>query len=204
MSPRAKATLISVGQGVLGSPPLNTGDSLNWSLSPLLDLMFVPSANRCLAIWSSLNSGCSQRPGSKNVKADALSRIHESELLEAEPETILPRDCIVGAMRWQIEDDVKEALRNVTPPTSCPPRRLFVPEELRSQEILVAGNGNHRKRVRRCLSHLCPQQVLDSVPDGPSSATTNPIQTMGRNLIGLCDRTAPIPCSHPPRLQPTS
>ncbi|XP_077391754.1 E3 ubiquitin-protein ligase TRIM62-like [Festucalex cinctus] len=83
------------------------------------------------------------RPGSKNVKADALSRIHDPETTATEPEPILPRDCIVGAMSWQVEEDVKEALQDTIVPKECPPRRLYVPEGLRAQVI----NWAHTSRL---------------------------------------------------------
>ncbi|KAI3356605.1 hypothetical protein L3Q82_017805 [Scortum barcoo] len=42
----------------------------------------------------------------KNAKPDALSRLYEPKLAAKEPEPILPPDRVVGAVSWQIENDV--------------------------------------------------------------------------------------------------
>uniref|UniRef100_A0A4W5L815 Gypsy retrotransposon integrase-like protein 1 n=1 Tax=Hucho hucho TaxID=62062 RepID=A0A4W5L815_9TELE len=42
---------------------------------------------------------------------------------------------IVSTLTWEIESRVKTALEGVTPPSGCPPSRLFVPEGLRSDVI---------------------------------------------------------------------
>lgn len=77
----------------------------------------------------------SYRPGSKNGKPDALSRVFPSEKPESDPEPILPSSCVVGAFRWRIEEQVTKALQNCQPPDGVPPNRLFVPVPLRSQVI---------------------------------------------------------------------
>ncbi len=42
---------------------------------------------------------------------------------------------MVFAVTWEIESKVRTALQWITPPPGCPPSRLFVPENLRSDVI---------------------------------------------------------------------
>ncbi len=77
----------------------------------------------------------SYRPGSKNIKPDALSRIFDQSERPLSPELILPKKIVVFAVTWEIESKVRTALQGVTPPPGCPPSRLFVPENLRSDVI---------------------------------------------------------------------
>lgn len=78
----------------------------------------------------------SYRPGSRNIKPDALS--HQSAGIESpaqEPETILPSTTLVAPLTWEVEERVKAALEDQPSPSSCPPNRLFVPSALRSDVL---------------------------------------------------------------------
>ncbi len=77
----------------------------------------------------------SYRPGSKNIKPDALSRIFDISDRPVSPECIIPERLVVSAVTWEIESKVRTALEGVTPPPGCPTGRLFVPERLRSNVI---------------------------------------------------------------------
>ncbi len=77
----------------------------------------------------------SYRPGSKNIKPDALSRIFDISDRPVSPECIIPERLVVSAVTWEIESKVRTALEGVTPPPGCPTGRLFVPEGLRSNVI---------------------------------------------------------------------
>ncbi|KAK3531322.1 hypothetical protein QTP70_018123, partial [Hemibagrus guttatus] len=48
-------------------------------------------------------------PGSKNGKADALSRCHETQSKLDHPETILPSSIILGPIRWNQEEEIRQA-----------------------------------------------------------------------------------------------
>ncbi len=61
----------------------------------------------------------SYRPGSKNIKPDALSRIFDISDRPVSPECIIPERLVVSAVTWEIETKA----------------RLFVPEGLRSNVI---------------------------------------------------------------------
>ncbi len=73
----------------------------------------------------------SYRPGSKNTKPDALSHQFGSSEDGSTTETILPNGRVVGAVVWEIEQQVKRALARVTIPRECPTGRLFVPKSVR-------------------------------------------------------------------------
>ncbi len=77
----------------------------------------------------------SYRPGSKNTKPDALSRIFDHSERLSSPECIIPERLVVSTLTWEIESKVRTALEGVTPPPGCPTSRLFVPERLRSDVI---------------------------------------------------------------------
>ncbi len=77
----------------------------------------------------------SYRPGSKNIKPDALSRIFDHSDRPSFSEPIVPQNIFVSAVTWEIESKVRTASQGVTPPSGCPPGRLFVPETLRSDVI---------------------------------------------------------------------
>ncbi|KAI4805924.1 hypothetical protein KUCAC02_010517 [Chaenocephalus aceratus] len=72
------------------------------------------------------------RPGSRNVKADALSRQFASPVEDSRDATILPSSCVVGAARWEIERVVQEAQEDHPAAQDCPPDRLFVSPDVRS------------------------------------------------------------------------
>ncbi len=77
----------------------------------------------------------SYRPGSKNIKPDALSRVFDQSERPSSPEFIIPQKIVGSMVTWEIESRVRTALQGVMPPPGCPPCRLFVPEILRSDVI---------------------------------------------------------------------
>ena len=76
------------------------------------------------------------RPGSRNVKPDALSRLFALPASAEPPEdTILPSSCVVGAATWEVEKMVQEAQVNAQIPAECPSGILFVPQSARSSVL---------------------------------------------------------------------
>ncbi|KAI3367781.1 hypothetical protein L3Q82_026217 [Scortum barcoo] len=61
------------------------------------------------------------RPGSRNIKPDALSRQFSVE------ENILPTSRVIAAITWDIENAVLRAQQQQPDPRQGPPGRLFVP-----------------------------------------------------------------------------
>jgi len=93
------------------------------------------------------------RPGSRNVKPDALSRLYAPEETPSKPDTILPPSCVVAAVTWQIKSLVKEAQRTQPGPGNGPVNRLFVPDSVRSQVLQWAHNS-------RFACHPCVSRSL--------------------------------------------
>ena len=91
-------------------------------------------ARWCL-LFSRFNFTLSFRPGSKNGKPDALSRIFPASSSPKDPRNILPGHRIVGAVQWDIESLVCFAQPDNAAPSQCPVNRLFVPVSLRSQDL---------------------------------------------------------------------
>uniref|UniRef100_A0A8C7YBJ2 Gypsy retrotransposon integrase-like protein 1 n=1 Tax=Oryzias sinensis TaxID=183150 RepID=A0A8C7YBJ2_9TELE len=94
------------------------------------------------------------RPGSRNVKPDALSRKYSSS--DKSTATIVPSTCIVGALTWDIENRVIQAQGEEPDHAPCPNGTLYVPTSLRSEVIslghtsLVSCHGG----VQRTLNLL--------------------------------------------------
>uniref|UniRef100_A0A4W5K794 Gypsy retrotransposon integrase-like protein 1 n=1 Tax=Hucho hucho TaxID=62062 RepID=A0A4W5K794_9TELE len=75
------------------------------------------------------------RPGSKNTKADALSRQHDGVVPTESKETLLPESLIVAPIQWDIMTELTQANSQKTPPPECPPNKTFVPRDL-CQKVL--------------------------------------------------------------------
>ena len=93
------------------------------------------------------------RPGSKNIKPDALSRQFALPLEDTAGSTILPSACVVGAAGWEIEGVVQG---DQPVPQGCPPDRLFIPEVVRSPVLQWAHASRIacHPRCRRTLALL--------------------------------------------------
>ena len=99
----------------------------------------------------------SYRPGSQNVKADALSRLYDTEERPMDPTPILPASCLVAPVVWELDADIEQALRAEPSPVHCPAGRLYVPSAVRDLLIYWAHtspSSGHPGigRTVRCLS----------------------------------------------------
>lgn len=83
----------------------------------------------------------SYRPGSRNVKHDALSRQFVVSDEPKSPEPILPSSCVIASLTWQIEEQVREAQQLQPDPGNILANRLFVPDSVRSQ-VLQWGHAS--------------------------------------------------------------
>ena len=113
------------------------------------NLEYIRSAKRLnsrQACWSlffaHFNFTLSYRPGSRNVKPDALShQFQRTEDSDEKPESILPTSCLVATLTWDIEERVRAATEGQPGPSSCPSNCLFVPPALRSDVLLWAHSS---------------------------------------------------------------
>ena len=91
------------------------------------------------------------RPGSKNTKADALSRQFSMDEPQEEAQLIIPPPLVIGAIRWRVEEAVKGAQRTEPDPGGGPTGCLFVPTAARA-EVLRWGHASklvcHPGRLR--------------------------------------------------------
>ncbi|KAG1930238.1 retrotransposable element [Pimephales promelas] len=102
------------------------------------NLEYIRSAKRLCArqarwalFFTRFNFSISYRPGSKNLKPDALSRQFTSPEVVPNKEEILPKGVVVGAAVWGIERLVKRSLAHAITPRLCPRGLLFVPPSAR-------------------------------------------------------------------------
>ncbi len=75
------------------------------------------------------------RPGTKNIKADALSRQFERGPEVTEPENVISPTIIISPIQWDIITEIEQANTGQAVPPECPQDKLFVPEELRKRTI---------------------------------------------------------------------
>ena len=60
----------------------------------------------------------SYRPGSQNARADALSRMYDTEERTMDHTPIVPASCLVAPVVWELDADIERVLH--TEPTSPP------------------------------------------------------------------------------------
>ncbi len=77
----------------------------------------------------------SYRPGTKNVKPDALSRAYSPESQEKSLEVIIPKARIVAPLRWELEREMREAQAQEPDPGGGSPGRLYIPRSVRARVL---------------------------------------------------------------------
>ena len=96
---------------------------------------------RWAVFFSRFNFQLAYRPGSENVKPDALSRYFEIPTKEVDPDTILRPEVFIKTIEMEIERVVCQAQGDNTAPSNCPDGRLYVPANARSQ-VLQWGHSS--------------------------------------------------------------
>ncbi|KAG1927215.1 hypothetical protein F2P79_024404 [Pimephales promelas] len=115
------------------------------------NLEYIRSAKRLNArqarwalFFDRFDFSISFRPGSKNLKPDALSRQFDSSEGASTDERVLPPRCVVGVAVWGVEQAVKCALSHITRVLRFPEGTLYVPEAAR---LTVLRWGHSSKLV---------------------------------------------------------
>ncbi|KAK3506479.1 hypothetical protein QTP70_001562 [Hemibagrus guttatus] len=85
-----------------------------------------PRQARWALFFTRFNFTISYRPGSKNVKADALSRIHSPEESTDDPEPIIPEQLFVSPITWS-EETLPESSASTNTPPGCPQGLQYIP-----------------------------------------------------------------------------
>ncbi len=176
-----------------------------------------PRQARWALFFGRFNFALTYRPGSRNVKPDALSRLFEKEETVAEPDTIIPRTCIIGAAIWEIEGEVRTALQNqpdpgnapTAPPVCaslCPSICITVGSllltlmpswsgshfGLPAQTILVARDENRSPDLCLCLSRLCTEQRVQPPSSRVPAAAAHTSSPVVSPVVGFCIRATTL------------
>ncbi|KAK3560433.1 hypothetical protein QTP86_008441 [Hemibagrus guttatus] len=142
------------------------------------------------------------RPGSKNSKADALSRQFEMANKPGKPDLILPATAILAPVQWDLVEEIRRAHTDEPPPASCPPDRIFVPQLFRQQvmqwvhEALSSGHpGIHRSTHLTRRRFWWPSLGLDVEEYVRACSTCAQARTSRHLPEGLLE-PLPIPRCH--------
>ncbi|KAK3517062.1 hypothetical protein QTP86_004243 [Hemibagrus guttatus] len=97
----------------------------------------------------------SYRPGVKNVKADALSRLYSPDIASDDPKPILPEKIFVNSISWS-----EGTLPELGTPPECPLGLQFVPQSHRTslEHSTHVSLGTGHPGIHRTLS--LPQQCF--------------------------------------------
>uniref|UniRef100_A0A146SAR5 Gypsy retrotransposon integrase-like protein 1 n=1 Tax=Fundulus heteroclitus TaxID=8078 RepID=A0A146SAR5_FUNHE len=159
-----------------------------------------PRQARWALFFDRFNFSLSYRPGSKNVKPDALSRMFESEESNDQAsEFILPDSVRCAVTRLDLEREVRDSLGNVHIPDACPRNRLFVPNSLR-QRVLdfchssrLYGHPGITKTLRLVRSQFWWSTLVRDVKDFVSACPLCTQAKVSRRPPSGLLRPLPVP-----------
>ncbi len=113
-----------------------------------------PRQARWLLFFSRFQFTVTYRPGSKNSKADALSRRHDPPFQEHSPEPILPPS-VIAPVNWNIMVEIQRTTQQEPPAARCPPNKQDVPQVLRQRSChgsVMKTSPPARRRGGECES----------------------------------------------------
>ncbi|KAK3548434.1 hypothetical protein QTP70_013054 [Hemibagrus guttatus] len=99
-------------------------------------------------------------PRSKNGKPDTLSQQFAPDEDDPAPGLILLSSVTIHALRLWIKRKVQQATSGVPVPDNCPEKRLFIPNQLRSQsyqwlkEKIMSDDGRKQQAKLKELAHI--------------------------------------------------
>ncbi|KAL0148420.1 hypothetical protein M9458_056230 [Cirrhinus mrigala] len=115
-----------------------------------------PRQARWALFFTRFDFHISYRPGTKNTKADALSRLHQPDPISDEPETILPQSVFLAPIQWSWDDQIQEATRHEPAPPGGPEGKQYIPSSLRHclLDSVHTSPGSGHPGGKRTLSLL--------------------------------------------------
>ncbi|KAK2899405.1 hypothetical protein Q8A73_012534 [Channa argus] len=119
------------------------------------NLAHLRTAKRLNSRQARFNLFLTYRPGSKNVKPNALSRIHAPKTSSHDPEPILRLSCLLGALTWEIGQTVRTAQQQEPWSPICP-----VLGSLPGERVSVHSSSLHWslqlcRHCKSCRSFFC-------------------------------------------------
>ncbi|KAK3547304.1 hypothetical protein QTP86_018825 [Hemibagrus guttatus] len=131
-----------------------------------------PRQARWALFFTRFNFTISYRPGSKNTKADALSRMFTPEESPETPEPILPENVFVSPITWSEEALPPASTSTYTPP-GCPPGSQYIPRARRTTLIHSAHTslGTGHAGIHETLSLLKERFWWPNMTADPSLVT---------------------------------
>ncbi len=99
-----------------------------------------PQQARWALFFTHFNFKVTYHPGPKNIKADALSRLHAPEEVEDPPNSIIPESMFVCPIQWNPDSAPSSNVSTATPP-GCPPDAQYVPRLQRTQLVHSAHSS---------------------------------------------------------------
>ncbi len=113
-----------------------------------------PRQARWALFFTRFHFKISYRPGSKNIKADALSRLHQPDPTPEEPEPILPHSIFSSPVLWKLDNQIQAA--TLIEPAGGPEGKRYVPSNLRPTllDSVHTSPGSGHPGSHRTLSLL--------------------------------------------------
>uniref|UniRef100_A0A4W5L7V2 Gypsy retrotransposon integrase-like protein 1 n=1 Tax=Hucho hucho TaxID=62062 RepID=A0A4W5L7V2_9TELE len=115
-----------------------------------------PRQARWALFFTRFNFTITYRPGTKNLKADALSRLHNPEEKTEDLEPILPRKILLSPIQWSLHQQLSSSSVSEPSPPGCPPGHTYVPRTQRTNLTHSAHTsvGTGHPGANRTLSLL--------------------------------------------------
>ncbi|KAL0150494.1 hypothetical protein M9458_054311 [Cirrhinus mrigala] len=112
------------------------------------------------------------RPGSKNLKADAFSRRHDTNPSEQTDVPILPPSVVVAQISWDLMEEIQRAQQDEPTPPECPANRQYVPQALRHRTLqwIHTSLGSGHPGIHRTTTLACKLVPLKGLPTAMDTA----------------------------------
>ncbi|XDV42037.1 hypothetical protein PO909_010789 [Leuciscus waleckii] len=118
-----------------------------------------PRQARWVLFFTRFHFAVTYRPGSKNCKADVLSRLPHPDPEPATPEPILPPAMIVSPIQWALDDQIRQATLTKPAPPGGPEGRIFIPLTYRLSLIDSAHTSPGSGHPENIVSDRGPQFI---------------------------------------------